>query len=93
VHWHLRSKLHFAVLTSDSTLSLFDVRSPAEAEQTFKLHMGRPSSIGIVPTASFGVVRAVDFAFGVGVGWDVLAVYLMTRCVEALATFSSFSAM
>jgi hypothetical protein len=82
VRWHPRSRLHFATLTSDNVFSVFDISSPAEAEQAVRLPMRRGGGvdIGFGAPGSHTSLRAVDFAFGPGAGWDVLSVYFMTRC-------------
>jgi hypothetical protein len=85
VRWHPRSQRHFAVLTSDNRFAVFDARQPAAAQQVFRLPLqqgtgGGRFGIGMLEDAGSGNLRCVDFAFGAGSAWDVLSVYLMTRC-------------
>ena len=94
VKWHPRSKLHFAVLTSDNTLAIFSTRQLVRPEQAFKLPVRNSVGFGIgamSPGAersgqagAGGSLHMVDFAFGAGAGWDVLSVYLLSWCAAHL---------
>lgn len=83
--WHPDSDSHVAVLTSDCTLRLYNIRSPDLPEQVFELNASK-GRVGIsLDEGQDSDVRAlvddkflpVSFHFGVGELWDRFAIYFL----------------
>jgi nuclear pore complex protein Nup88 len=83
--WHPESNQHVAVLTSDCTFRLYNIRIPDIPEQLFELNISK-GRVGIaLDEGNESEVRAlvddkflpVSFSFGVGDVWDRFAVYFL----------------
>lgn len=83
--WHPDSDHHVAVLTSDCTLRLYNIRIPDIPEQLFELNISK-GRVGIaLDEGDESEVRdllddkflPVSFSFGVGDLWDRFAVYFL----------------